>query len=338
MLVVSEEDRGGGPDQPLTSIQATFLDRRTGQSSTFAVAPSEASQILPEVAVAGDTYLVAWFEGDELRGRIIRDGVREAIVELSDEGFRSASVASDGRDFFVAWFAFPRGVLATAKISADGAILDRAAPIPVSAPYGVPGIAIACGRDECLLAWRDVTMTGWCRNFVCIEESVLAARMSTSLRMRDAIPIVLTKIQYGIGEVTAAAANDGTYAVAWDVAAVTVRAREIDAFGTPGAIAERDGTRATIARQGDAWLLLRDTSRDADARVAATRFRDAAAVDFSVTPADAQTRMHASAANDGARVVVVYERTTRGEAASGPPRVYVETIAPPPPKARAVRR
>lgn len=338
MLVVSEEDRGGGPDQAETLIQATFTNRRTGLSSTFTVAPSDDVQTLPEIAGAGDTYLVTWIEQEALRGRIIHDGGGGVVLDIAPQTFRSASVSSDGRDFFVAWFEFARSAVGIAKISTSGELLARETPISLAAPFGVPSIAIACRGDECLLAWRNVTLTGPCSHFICpYEESLLAARMSTSFVMRDATPIVLVKNQVGIGEITAAAADNGTYAVAWDVAG-TVRAREIDALGIAGPVIERQGDRSTIARQDDAWLLLRDTSTNADSRIVATRCQGSNTVDFPITPVDAQTRRHASAANDGERVVVAYERTTRGEAAGGPPRAYLETIDAPPPKARAVRR
>jgi hypothetical protein len=339
-LVVSEEDRGGGPDQPLTSVRATFTDHATGTTSTFAVAPSDVSQSRPIVAVAGDSYLVIWAESGALllRARVVRNGEPVGpVIELASTS-RLAAVASDGRDFFVATYEFPASTLITSRLSADGAFLGRSEAIPVSAPLGTPSIAIACAGEECILAWRNLVV-GPCIHLICkTDDRLFAARMETSLAMRDATPFELSAGTYGLGDVVAAAGGDGTYAVAWDYPGF-VRARTISALGAIGDTVERAGYRPALVHQSGSWLLLRDAASVAGPRIGVTRFRGGvAATDFELTVADAQARTNAAAAADGDSVVVAYERTTRDEPAGGVPRVYLETIRAPKPKERAVRR
>lgn len=335
-LVVYEENRGAGLVEPETSIYATFTDRLTGATSTFAVAPSTLLQGWPEVAVVGDAYLVTWTEGNRLLGRIVRDGAPSGtLFEIDPIAYGPSKLGSDGRDFIAAWVHVPSS-LGTARISANGGILARGELIHMNAPLGPSEPALACSREECLLAWRDTVVTS-CPGACIVDEHVKAVRILPSLVPRDTTALILTA-NMALGNGTLAAAADGTYAVAWEHHSFSpqIVTFTVDSNGVPGPNFVRSGRRPALARQGDSWLLFRTTGSD-EPQLAVVRFHSGASTGVVDFVHGVQSRRHASAAIDGTRVLVAYERTTHDEEAGGVPRIYLDSIEPRP-RVRAVRR
>ena len=319
--------------RPEASIEATLIDRRTGTAATLAIAPSGAQ---PRVAVVGGAYLVTWLDHERLLGRVVRDGVRLSdVIEIATTIFHGSALASTGREFIAAWFEYGSSSLGTARISIDGEILDTSNAGSVHTPVGQPSPALACSRDECLLAWHDMILSD-CQHFICkIDERVKAVRILPSLAVVDSIPILISdNLSLGTGAV--AAADDGTYAVAWEHLDSVHTWTIASGVSTPAVT--REGRHPALVRQGDSWLLLHEPFDAPDMQLGVTRFRTSASgSDFELVPRDAQARRHASAALLGDDVVVAYERTTRNEDAGGVPRVHLEIIEPPKPRTRAVR-
>src|SRR5262249_50069641 len=145
----------------------------------------------PKVAVAGDTYLVIW---NGVFGRIVRNGMLAGDAFAIEPSGVASTIASDGDGFIVATWLFggAGNVLRTARIAPNGAVVARGADIPIHSATGRVSPALACSRNECLLAWRDELLSS-CQRLVCdIDERVKGVRLLPSLAVRDAEPLVLS--------------------------------------------------------------------------------------------------------------------------------------------------
>ncbi len=122
---------------------------------------------LPTAASDGDGFLVA-YEDDregstEIRAvRITSGGAAQAadadgiLVGRPIEMQAPPEAGFDGANFHVVWFDGPRGLIETARVSPDGALLDDP-PVTVF-DEGQPGFGLApgmgCGAGTCLVTWQ----------------------------------------------------------------------------------------------------------------------------------------------------------------------------------------
>lgn len=324
-LVVWEENRGGAPAAtPQTQIRAAFAG-----GDAFTVSPSTAEQRDPATAAEGDAFLAVWNEGERLNGRILPNG---DVLEISAVYATAAAVASNGRDFVVAWIPHDDLAVHVARISTAGAILGRTVIGNLSWTTGPLAPAIACAGGECLVAWRNVVVRQTCPRIICYESEVFVqgVRLNGELQRIDASPLVLSGDE-AVDDIVLAAAGDGSYAIAWE-GNWTVTARTLARGGVLGARTTRLGRQPALARQDERWVVVRQQNE----KLIAVRFSGQAAASDETLFDDTQSRFRPDAVADGSRVLLTYERTTRDEAAGGVPRVYVRSIEAPRLRMRAV--
>jgi hypothetical protein len=265
------------------------------------------------VAAQGGTYLAVWSGGGAM-ARLVRGGAPLGDAFTLDADGTLPVVASDGRDFIVAWIATAANELRLARVDTTGTVVDRGV-VPIQRMNSVVAPALACDRGECLVAWGN--------------EVAHAVRIDASLAVIDQDTIALGDTTNPVAIATAA--HDGRYAIAWQHGE-SIEFHTIDRDGVASPAFTAAGRAPALAAQGDAWVLLREAGEE----LIVTRFNDRFAGDYALTR-DAQARRAPSLAASGANVIVAYERTTRGEEAGGSPRVYVATLEPPKPKRRAAR-
>ncbi|MFP5246863.1 MAG: hypothetical protein ACLGH0_09230, partial [Thermoanaerobaculia bacterium] len=277
------------------------------------------------------THLVVW-EDQGIRGRILRGNEQSAVLQLDDGTGVRPFVTTDGSEFVVAWGDAGSQSVHLARVSAAGEIVRRSALVEVTWPTSVTGPTVACANGECLLAWREQVITMTCPVFGCAraETRVYAKRVDAHSFAAESERFALSGDDLYIYDLVASAAGDGTYALVWtsfDKTPVVVldRAGVVRRF-------ERAGSRPSLVRDGDRWLLVTDR----EGTIVATWFRATAPAGEKVLFADAQARRNAAVTIDGGRAVVAYERTTRNEAAGGVPRVYREFVGSPSKKRRGV--
>jgi hypothetical protein len=318
-------------DVPEPRVLATFL-RRDGGRFTFEL--GRAREEPPSVAAVGDTYLAGWNDDENTYARLVRDGAPLGEAIVLDTSARAPVVAADGREFVVAWSAFPVTGIRVVRITVAGEIVAETT-VPFVSFSGLPRPALACDRGECVLAWRNERATFNCMRFACLilDSEVVAQRFDSALRPLDAQPILLGK-DASSERYVAAAAHDGTYAVSWQ-RTWRVYTRTIARDGTLSPVLDVEGTRPALARQGSGWLLARELRDELLIR----RVQDDGGV---LSPdlgffRDTQGRRAPAVAASGADVLLAYERTTRDEAAGGVPRIYLTGVNPPDFKRRATR-
>ncbi len=334
--VVAWESRRGGNEEPQSAVEAALIDR-SGASRVITLSTTTAAFALPRVAAAGDVFLVVWREIAGIVGQIVRDGAPVGPVIRIAENAGDAVVAGAGSHFVVAWTQALPTAIGLARVFPDGTVVRRPEIVPViSSSYPlVP--ALACASGECLLVYRTLIFGPTCPRACTIDSRLWGIRFDDMLVARDAEPFPVHGNSTPVQAVTAAAAGDGRYAVGWDAYGV-VQMRVIDATGAVGPTFQRSGLRHTLARQGDSWVLIRDTGDPLHAALRLYRFADdGTGIDYELRR-DGQSRTEVEAAMDGASLVLAYERTTRYEAAGGVPRVYVEVIEAPRRRVRAVGR
>ncbi|HEX6100551.1 MAG TPA: hypothetical protein VF432_29820 [Thermoanaerobaculia bacterium] len=313
-LVVWREEAG---------LAAAFLPR-AGEAEHFAVATGPTRS--HAVAAQGGTHLVVWATNDGMFARLYRGNeVRDVALDAS--GFSDVAAASDGRGFLAAWA--QGGEIHIARITTDGDVTGRTA-VRYGSVTHPPSPALACDGGECIVAWRNQTSTWTCPRFGClvVDERVLAMRFDASLALIDPEPLVLSGKHHGITGVTAAAGGGG-YAVGWASLAQTY----VHTLGD-GERLIGPGAHPVLARDDRGWLLV----REAGGELVAVRLRDAGAPYEFTLFRDAQARTAPALARDGGVTVAAYERTTRGEAAGGVPRIFVTAVGPAESKRRAISR
>lgn len=305
------------------ALRATFFPR-AGEPETFVVDPQEPHAFA--VATLEDRRLFVWQANGEIRWRIYRGGT---VARIARAGFGSNPVAaSDGDAFVVAWQ--EPGVITVVRVTPEG---DIVAARSLAGTFRYEP-TIACDDGECLVAWRNETTVPSCPHFGCVtvDARVMAQRLDASLVPIDATPLVMSEDQEEIVQLTAAA-DRGRYALAWVDRGKTY-ARALD--GDPLVVT---GTHPSIVADANGWLLVRETGRvNGRGLLTATRMRsDTAPYEFPLFD-DAQLRFAPSLARDGNAAIAVYERTTRGEAADGVPRIFATTIEPARMRRRAISR
>ncbi|HEX6084156.1 MAG TPA: hypothetical protein VF266_06505 [Thermoanaerobaculia bacterium] len=275
----------------------------------------------PGVAVVGGTYAVV---NAGPRVQLVRGGAAVGLPTTLDTNGRFPVIAASGGNFTVAWthgseVRYAR-VSTAGVIMATGAIQNPAQSAPIA--------GLACDGGECILAWHEATTRQTCPNFACVvvDERVKAIRFDDNLVVRDTL--VLTPEPSTQRGRVVAAAHDGTYAVAWQEG-LDVRAVTVDRTGNVDLSVRVPGSYPAIARQKDSWLLVREADERLVARWLPSHF------ERLLTPHDGQARRAPSLFSLGDRVLAVYERTTRNEAAGGVSRAYVTIIDPPVPRRRA---
>lgn len=283
----------------------------------------------PHVAVQGRTYLVAGGT-NRVWAQLVRRGGPVGPELILDPTGRSPVVAASGGDFIVAWISVGAKEVRFARVSTAGAVLATNA-VRFGSLTGMPLPGLACDGGECILAWHDETSYATCPRFACIvvEQRVKAIRFDDALVVRDAEPLRITPEPTQRARISAAA-DDGRYALAWEERS-DVRAVTVDRTGAVDSTTRVAGATPAVARQGHSWLLV----READGRLVARWLTSG--FERVLTPADGQARRAPSLFSLGARVLMAYERTTRGEPAGGVPRAYVTTVDPPSPRRRAAR-
>jgi len=214
-VVVWEDLRGGDADVFAARVTSAGVVR-----DRVAVASGAGHQGAPAVASDGSGALVAWEHEDDGRfvtraARVSAGAVLDATpIELpSGAGSQRAPVAAwSGAHYLVAWEDFRGdGDVYAARVAADGAVLDPAG-VAVSAGAGAqlaPGVA--CGLDECFVAWADL------RDGVSYD--VFGARVAADGAVLDAVGVPVVRApeaQFA----PAVAWDGGRYLVAWQDARV----------------------------------------------------------------------------------------------------------------------
>jgi hypothetical protein len=277
----------------------------------------------PSIAVVGGTYAVVPGR-TRVSLQLVRGGGAIGLPVTLDTNGRFPVIAASGGDFIVAWT--HGSEVRYARVSTSGVILATGA---VQNPtQSAPIAGLACDAGECLLAWHEATIRRTCPLFSCIvvDERVKAIRFDDDLVIRDTL--VLTPEPSTQRGRVVAAAHDGTYAVAWQEG-LDVRAVTVDRTGAVESSTRVPGANPAVARQKESWLLVREVGEQLVGRWLPGSFERV------LTPNDGQARRAPSLFSLGDRVLAVYERTTRNEAAGGVPRAYVTAIDPPPPRRRA---
>jgi hypothetical protein len=280
------------------------------------------------IAVQAGTYLIVRGGDDGVRGQLVRrDGPVGPPIELG-LGMSWPVVAASGSDFIVAYASSSEITLN--RVSTSGAIVARNALYYNRYTGFRPEPGLACDGGECIVAWRTETLRQTCPRFSCVvvDMRVLAVRFDESLVIRDAEPLVLTPDPVAFLQPISAAAHDGRYGLTWPDRDA-VQAVTLDRNGAVESSVRIAGTNPAVARQQEGWLLVREVGEQLVGRWLASGFERV------LTPADGQARRAPSLFSLGDRVLLVYERTTRNEAAAGVPRAYVTTIEPPAPRRRA---
>lgn len=308
------------------SLRATFLPR-AGEPDTFAIAAGRIQS--HSVAAQGRMHLVAWESGEGVSVRLYRENAESTGTRSLDTSGRSPAAASDGNGFIVAWVSYPTTEIRIARITNDGEIAESSA-VRYGNVSSLPAPALACDDGQCVLVWRNQTARWTCPRFAClvVDERVVAMRFDSSLSPVDETPLVLSGPLSGVSEVTAAAGN-GAYAVSW-VNVVSTYIRTLSSEETLIV----PGRHPALAREDRGWLVVREV----EGELVAMRLRDAGAPYEFPLIRDAQTRSAPALATDGGHTVAAYERTTRGEAAGGVPRIFVTTVGPAEPRRRAISR
>jgi hypothetical protein len=160
---------------------------------------SAREQVQPAVAFNGREYLVAWYESDAkvMTKRLNRFGepIEGSEIVLSTNGCllpgRRVAVASDGRDFVVAWqtcSSSPRQLLA-ARI-ADGVASAPRLVAESSSPLDLQ--EIAWGVNAYLLTWNEMKLFEGICDPVCFTPRLNAARLNPGAEILDSSPLRLS--------------------------------------------------------------------------------------------------------------------------------------------------
>ncbi|HYC90692.1 MAG TPA: hypothetical protein VEO54_15860 [Thermoanaerobaculia bacterium] len=308
-----------GREQPRPAIAS-------GRDGQMVVWASRREEDPPSIAVVGGTYLAVYGSG-KVWFQLYRGGGPVGLPVTLDADGRWPVVAAVAGDFIVAWTHFSE--VRFARVSTAGVVMATGT-VP-STPPSAPVAGLACDAGECILAWHEATIRRTCPLFSCtvIDEQVKAIRFDDDLVIRDTLVLTpeATTQRERRGRVVAAA-HDGEYAVAWEER-LDIRAVTVDRTGAVESSTRVAGTSPAVARQKDSWLLVREVGDQLVARWLPGNYERA------LTPNDGQARRAPSLFSLGDRVLMVYERTTRNEAAGGVPRAYVTTVDLPPPRRRA---
>jgi hypothetical protein len=156
------------------------------------------------------------------------------VVGAADMTQAGPAIASDGRDFLVAW-TDSRGTdtsdIMGARVKGDGTLLDPTGFLISYAPSGQSDPDIAYGGGQFFVAWTDYRNNG--------VSDIYGARVDPKGEVLDKTGIALTTT--GGGEYGPDVASDGsTFFVVWgDYRAATadVYGRRVDAMGNPDAAA-----------------------------------------------------------------------------------------------------
>ena len=277
----------------------------------------------PSIAVVGGTYLVAR-ASTSVRIQLVRGGDAVGLPVTLDENGRFPVAVASGGDFIVAWT--HSSEVRFARVSTAGVVVATGSV--TNSQQSAPIAGLACDAGECILAWHEATMRQTCPLFAClvIDERVKAIRFDDDLVIRDTL-VLTPEPSIHRGRVVAAA-NDGRYAVAWQEG-IDVRAVTVDRTGAVDFSTRVPGANPAVAPQNQSWLLVREVDDQLVGRWLPGNY------ERLLTPNDGQARRAPSLFSLGERVLLVYERTTRNEAAGGVPRAYVTAVDPPPPKRRA---
>ena len=147
-------------------------------------------QELPAAAASATQSLIAWrervndFEPLTLFAARVTDGgtvldPQSILIAKDTCNGQAPVVASDGRDFLVAWR--DSGALRTARVSASGAIGEQTKLYEGTGCWD-PHTAIASNGSGYFVTWMEHLPTGW---------GILASRFSSDGKRIDASPLVL---------------------------------------------------------------------------------------------------------------------------------------------------
>jgi hypothetical protein len=219
------------------------------------------AQLAPAVACNGTDYLVVW---NDYRFGTFRDifGVRVrgdgTVLDPAGLAIRrgpgleeSPSVASNGRDYLVAWQEYGTGTngrwnLFGGRVTSDGAVLDpNGVLISMTGGNAVEPAVASNGRDY-LVAWVD-----WSRP-IAYGWDIFAARVSADALVLDTNGFVVASTPRD--EFAPAVASDGrNYLIAWaDFYPGLVAATRVTAEGvvsTPNGTLLRNTTNQTARRR-----------------------------------------------------------------------------------------
>ncbi|HSP36001.1 MAG TPA: hypothetical protein VLU46_16945, partial [Thermoanaerobaculia bacterium] len=136
-------------DGSQSHVAALAFSRGVPVGAPVIVSRSASEQMSPRVAFGNSDGFAVW-EENGIRGvRITRDGTPLDAQPIEIGPGAAPSVAFDGQRFVVVWTA-PAGVVAR-RIDESGVAVDAQPLVIDSNIGGAP--SIACGPDDCLVAW-----------------------------------------------------------------------------------------------------------------------------------------------------------------------------------------
>ena len=185
--------------------------------SDIAISTSENYHGPPFVAFNGIYHLVTWTETYDTAAEIKAVRISPG-GEICDPQYLTVSrkvykwcrslVASNGKDWLVIWADSTDKTdfdVHGARVSAEGVVLDDPQLDIVVSKGNQVGGAVGSDGKGYLVAWRDVTEH---------NQGIYALRVSSSGRIRDQSPIVITRSEY-VNSPIAIASDGESYLLAW---------------------------------------------------------------------------------------------------------------------------
>ncbi|WP_236605710.1 hypothetical protein [Sandaracinus amylolyticus] len=189
------------------------------------------NQLLPSVASNGTDYLVVWQSSQNVSfdlyaarvsaaGRVLDAGGLAVSTAASSQ--HSASVASNGTDYLVAWHDFRSGVASDiygSRVSSAGTVLD-ATGLAVSTAAGSEQFAsVASNGTDYLVAWHDLRSG--------VASDIYGSRVSAAGTVLDATGLAISTAVNG-QQFPSVASTGIDYVVVWQDS----RGASTDIYGT----------------------------------------------------------------------------------------------------------
>lgn len=316
------------------SLDGTPLDGEGIQLADHIAAP-------PQVVFDGQNFVIAWTDGNAIvinqmtTGGILLDGLRGRVEVDGHRG--TFALGSNGVESLLVWtetlnpFSFVPFIHAM-RIDRDSTFFPSTfIPLPVN---DAVELAVAGTRDEWLLSWSDARPLFFPPGLplppvlpvLPSSHDILAARLSSTLHLLDAVPLSIATEDLDHRDV-AVAAGPADFVVAWDQAdrsGQSVHARTVTSAGLMGesrSIAE--GTMPSVVRIGDDYIIAwQDQSG-----LSYSRFAQRSSVLSLAISGDAESHVALATGLDQT-LIAVYERLASESVYGDVSRSFAQLLTP----------